>query len=365
MNADSTIAENLAQAIRLVATTAHSEEDLRVGVEHALSATLQALSLTVMPEYETTTLSGSADAVYGHVVIEYKRPGRLAEKGFPTKLAAQLARYLADQARRAGSRSKQIEALERMIGVGLDGEQILFLRYSATGRKRGSPLSDFRSLKDFGSLDLPGGFQMVGPVPVSRESVGLLLLYLRSLARRPLTPEALADDFGPQGDIAPCLISLLYTALQMHHDHPRVATFFAEWQRIFGIVYGEELGKAEKDAPDLALYRMVQSSGRGAATMPLQPLFFAVHTYYALLIKFLELASLQGGALVGSFVNQLPALPDGPRGRSRPCRRLWSLICCIPSPAGQTSAGGRPRPVATSSCRTRPNPAGGPSPKAR
>jgi hypothetical protein len=114
MNADLTAAESLAQAIRRVARKAHSEEDLRVGIEQALSATLQALSLTATPEYEKTTLSGSADAVYGHVVIEYKRPGRLAEKDFPAKLAAQLARYLSDQTRRAGSQAKQTAAHARI-----------------------------------------------------------------------------------------------------------------------------------------------------------------------------------------------------------------------------------------------------------
>ena len=305
MSTELTAAENLAQNIRQVAKKARSEEDLRVGVERALGATLQALGLTATPEYEKTTFSGSADAVYGHLTIEYKRPGRLAGKDLPA-ITEQIARYLTDQARRAGGKTKQAEALEKMIGVGLDGEQILFLRYSATGRKRESPL-DFRGLSDLGSLEgLPGGFQMVGPVEVGRESVELLLLYLRSLSRKPLTPEALAADFGPQGDIAPHLVNVFYNALQAHRDHPRVATFFAEWDRIFGIVYGEELGQAERDAPELAaLYRATPEA-------ELKPLFFAVHTYYALLMKFLavELASLQGGALVGSFVAALPAATE-------------------------------------------------------
>jgi len=312
MSSNLTAAENLAQAILQVAQRARSEEDLRVGVEQALSATRQALELTARPEYEKTTFSGSADAVYGHVTIEYKRPGRLSEKDFPAKLAKQIARYLTDQARRAGGRAKQIEALEKMIGVGLDGKQILFLRYSATGRERESPLPPLPGTQmSFLDVDeYAGGFQMVGPVPVGRESVELLLLYLRSLSRKPLTPEALAADFGPQGDIAPNLVNVFYTALQAHRDHPRVATFFAEWDRIFGIVYGEELGKAEKDAPELAaLYRTV--GGRKGAPL-LKPLFFAVHTYYALLMKFLavELASLQGGALVSSFVAALPAMTE-------------------------------------------------------
>jgi hypothetical protein len=308
MRSDLLAAENLAQAIRRVAQKAHSEEDLRIGVEQALSATFQALGLTATPQYEKTTLRGSADAVYGHAVIEYKRPGRLSEKGYPAKLGGQIGRYLTDLAGPAGAHAKQAEALEKMIGIGLDGEHILFLRYSASGRKRESPLPPLPGTQlSFLDLDQPaGGFQMVGPVPVGRESVELLLLYLRSLSRKPLTPEALAADFGPQGEVAPHLVNAFYTALQAHRDHPRLATFFAEWDRIFGIVYGEELGQARKDAPELAaLYRAVPKA-------ELKPLFFAVHTYYALLMKLLavELASLQGGALVGSLVAMLPAMAD-------------------------------------------------------
>ena len=306
MTSEPMAADSLAQAVLQVAKKAHSEEDLRVGVERALHTTLDSLGLAASPEYEKTTLSGSADAVYGHVVIEYKRPGRLCEKGYPDKLAAQLAQYLTDLAARAGSQEKQLEALEKVVGVGLDGQQILFLRYSATGRERESPLPALPGTQ-VGFLNLEehtGGFQIVGPVPVGKESIELLLLYLRSLSRKPLTAEALAAEFGPQGDIAPRLVSLFYGALEAHGDHPRVATLFDEWDRVLGIVYGEELGQASKDAPELAaLYRATPSA-------KLKPLFFAVHTYYALLMKFLavELASLQSGALVGCFAATLPAM---------------------------------------------------------
>jgi hypothetical protein len=305
---NSIAAEALAEAIRQVAHQAHNEEELRVGVERALSDTLQALGLTTTPEYEKTTLSGAADAVYGHVIIEYKRPGRIASKGQADEIVKQIARYLTDLASSAGNRADQFEALEKMIGVGLDGQRIVFLRYSATGRQRESPLPALPGTQaSFLEIDeYKGGFQVIGPVPIERESIELLLLYLRSLSRKPLTPEALAADFGPQGEIAPRLVNLFYTVLQTHRDHPRVATLFAEWDRVFGIVYGEELRKAQKDAPQLAaLYNAVEKA-------ELKPLFFAVHTYYALLMKFLavELASLQGGALVGSFVTTLPTMVE-------------------------------------------------------
>lgn len=70
MSSDLIAAENLAQAIRQVAKRARSEEDLRVGVEHTLGATLQALGLTATPEYEKITLSGSASAYVAHVLSE-------------------------------------------------------------------------------------------------------------------------------------------------------------------------------------------------------------------------------------------------------------------------------------------------------
>jgi len=307
-------ADTLVQSIREVARRATSEEDVRFGVEHALSNTLESLGLRRQAEYEKTTFSGSADAVYGHVIIEYKRPGRLAETGFPAKLSEQIGRYLVDFTRSAGGWEKQSKALEKMIGIGIDGQQIMFLRYSASGRRRDLPVaplpgtpSSFYEIADFGS-EGKGGFVATGPVQITKESIGLLLLYLRSLSRKPLTPEGLASKFGPQSEVARQTVNALFQALQANRAQPRVATFFAEWQRIFGIVYGEEMGDAEKDAPELAaLYGAV-----GGKSTPLQPLFFAVHTYYALLMKFLaiELASLQEGALVGSFAAILPSMPD-------------------------------------------------------
>ena len=79
---------------------------------------------------------------------------------------------------------------------------------------------------------------------------------------------------------------------------------YEEWKRIFGIVYGQELVKAESDARALArLYHITEFTD-------LKSLLFAVHTYYALFMKLLaaELLSLQQGALLASIAEQLPAL---------------------------------------------------------
>jgi len=302
-----TPAAQFADRILRAAHQAQSEEDLKIAVESALEKALTTLGIQFTPEYEKTILRGAADAVYGHVVIEYEKPGKLAKEAGRAETVGQLTRYLLGQTTSQGD--KQAEALAKMIGVSLDGQQILFVRHTAAGRGRefslpGLPAGQMRWLEEKG---IAGRFQILGPYPVNEASIGVFLLYLRSLARKPLTPEALARDFGPSGDIAANLVGALHTALLAHQNKARVATFFNEWERLFGIVYGEELGKADADAQELAkLYRI-------KGKPELKPLLFTVHTYYALLVKFLavELVSLQGGLLVTSFASDLPALADG------------------------------------------------------
>jgi type I restriction-modification system DNA methylase subunit len=85
-----------------------------------------------------------------------------------------------------------------------------------------------------------------------------------------------------------------------------VKAFFTEWDRIFGVVYGQELERAEKAAEETAsLYQM-------PGGVRLKQLLFAIHTYYAFLMKIIavELLSMQKESTVTSFVRDLGALDD-------------------------------------------------------
>jgi SAM-dependent methyltransferase len=187
-----------------------------------------------------------------------------------------------------------------MAGIGLDGHQILFVRYR--GRKPAAAVAAERPRPQMSFFPdaVSGDFEVVGPRPVTTESIETFLLYLHSLARLPLTPEALADTFGPRGDIAQHVVGTLYAKLHKT-DNRRVQTFFAEWQRIFGIVYGQDIGKAEADARALG-------KQFGVKTVPkLKEFLFCVHTYFALLMKLLaaEVMTLQRGAMMQSFIAPL------------------------------------------------------------
>jgi hypothetical protein len=308
----------LAEAIREVAQRARTEEDVRVGVEKLLEPALRLLGVVAQPRYEkrvhrgagrsVLTAPGRADALYGQAVIEYEPPGKLSTARGVSSTRKQLEGYLLGL---AGLGEHREDALRRVAGIGLDGQSIFFLRYrgdrpSAEEERPKGPLTQLPLLAE----EPPkGSFSLVGPFSITEESVNEFLLHLRALRRRPLEADELAKEFGPAGGVAHEMVNALYSRLEEcltapGNPFPRVETLYEEWKRIFGIVYGQELVKAQRDAQALArLYQVTEFSD-------LKPLLFAVHTYYALLMKLLaaELLSLQQGALLASVAEQLPAL---------------------------------------------------------
>ena len=293
----------------------HSEEDLRIGVEKLLEPALQQLGIHAEPRYErhirrtVLTAPGRADALYGQTIIEYEPPGKLSTRRGLSSTIKQLEGYLLGL---AGSGSQREASLRRMAGIGIDGLSIFFLRY------RGDKPPIEREIPRAKAAQLPllaeeapkGSFSLIGPYAVTEESISEFLLHLRALRRRPLAADELAKEFGPSGAVAHQIVNALYSRLEEcltapGDTFPQVETLYEEWKRIFGIVYGQELVKAQRDANALArLYHVTEFTD-------LKPLLFAVHTYYALFMKLLaaELLSLQQGALLASTAEQLPALP--------------------------------------------------------
>jgi type I restriction-modification system DNA methylase subunit len=153
------------------------------------------------------------------------------------------------------------------------------------------------------------GFHFLGPYPITKDSLTNLLIFVRAAARRPLTAKDLSDVFGPEHDVARQAVSEIYSAvmrLQRLSAPSRVKAFFTEWDRIFGVVYGQELEKAEKTAEETAsLYQM-------PGGVRLKQLLFAIHTYYAFLMKIIaiELLSMQRESSITSFIRDLGALDD-------------------------------------------------------
>jgi len=301
--------EELVESIRRAAASGRSEEDLKMAMEPRLQEYLKAADgVTVSPTYEVRTgLAGRRDAVYGHFTLEYKRPGYLNNERNCKRAAQQLAEYLETVAGEAGSP----DALKRVAGACTDGRHIFFLRYWPRELIHARPVYAKRQLSLFGANEAPGGFQMLGPFAVNKASLQELLRYLRALGRKPLVAEALAEVFGPGSDVAQDTVGALYRALG-NTSSQLVQALYKQWEQVFGVVYGAETSKAEKDVPELAQgYGLPQDAALKSA-------LFAVHTYFALIMKLLaaEILALQEGALTPSLLSELLGL-EGPALKER------------------------------------------------
>lgn len=277
------IADSLADSASKIMQQAKTEEDLRVGFEKLIDPILKEIGTITHPRYERgskeakSVYRGRPDAVHGQVIIEYEAPESFKSKRKVQHAFEQLIGYLS-----AESKSSKIN---KLVGVGFDGQSIFFVQYKG---KEDKPIDETK-------------FVMQGIYPFNSESARTFLIYLRSLARLSLTAENLADKFGPKSQLAPQAVSAFADALE-NWKSPRVEVFFNEWKRLFGIVYGEQFNSHQlKEAVALStLYKVSKETD-------FQELLFSVHTYFALLMKFIaaELLSLKESAFATSFTHQL------------------------------------------------------------
>ena len=306
--------ERLASDLRRVARDSHTEEDFKMGAEPLIRRAFDNLGVDVdIVRYEKATGFRSkrnlADVVYGYLVIEYKAPGKLRRKATLRESKGQLERYLTGEADRLGANKEVV--LEKMVGISLDGEQILFCRFSRTARLLTPPVPVRRAdqMGLFPHEAATRGFQFLGPYPVNASSLANLLIFARAAARRPLTAHDLSMVFGPSNSVAQQAVSELYSAVmrgQRRTGPSRVKTFFQEWDRLFGVVYGQEVEKAERTAEETA--RLYQMPGG----VRLKQFLFGIHTYYAFLMKLIavELLAMQRESTVEAIVGELPALDN-------------------------------------------------------
>ncbi|PIV54994.1 hypothetical protein COY52_06275 [Candidatus Desantisbacteria bacterium CG_4_10_14_0_8_um_filter_48_22] len=324
--------EKLADEIKEIARRAQTEEDLKMAVEPLLQNAFKKIGVDIESvgyERTSTALKGKrTDAVYGYLLIEYKVPGKLSSKPGIKAVSEQIEHYLAGQAVQVGQQKEDF--LEKAVGVALDGERILFIRFTKTPVFLQPPIPIEGTERElFPEIKVGRGFQVLGPYPVNKDSISNLLIFIRASGRRPLTAKGLADVFSPSCLLTQRAVSELYSALvgaQRRQVPSRIKTFFQEWNKIFGIVYGQELEKAEKSAEKTAqLYKMPGGSR-------LQQLLFAIHTFYAFLMKLMaiELISLQRKSTIESFVKDASALSDD---------KLKEKLAYLESGAGFTAEG--------------------------
>jgi hypothetical protein len=246
----------IAQQIQNAAGWAKSEMDLQVEVAGFLKDFAREAKINPLEGHQNVTIAtGRADSVYGSVIVEYKRPGTLS----PNKEAAPNKAVIDQLKRRFYDMNREEHRNWRsMFGVGTDGKYFIFLRF------RDDKWTDQE------------------PLEVNRYSTERFLWALYNLGQKGKSyqPEYLHGDFGSESPIAQEGVRTLCEEIQAT-DNPRAQVFFNQWKILFGEVCGYDVENLSDKLKKLAEFYHVKGKPQPAA------LLFAVHTYYAILIKLL------------------------------------------------------------------------------
>ena len=273
-------AEEIANEIIKIAKESISEEDLKQGVEYIIKSKIIEKLKSIEKDseipygkwkppkarYEVTLITGiRVDALYGTLMIEYERPKTFENRRGFENAVEQIKEYIRDQA--------QIEArFPKYFGVVLDGYKIGFVRYR-------------EGIKNFESM---------GPFEVNKNNIAKLIEAILGLKRKALSAEELLKDFGPESSIARESIRAFYIKLQT--PSPRTQVLYDDWKRIFSQICSYSIDKLK----GLEKYY-------GFSDVDSEKLLFALHTYYALIMKLLaaEVAALYVAPKLLSYLKSL------------------------------------------------------------
>ncbi|MGO9274303.1 MAG: N-6 DNA methylase [Terriglobia bacterium] len=247
----------IADQIRGAAALAKSEMDLQIDVAAALKKFAGDAKITLEGHHNVTIATGRPDSVYGSVIVEYKEPGNLS----PNKDAANNKKVIDQLKKRFYDMNREEHRQwNSMFGVGTDGKYFIFLRF------RDDKWTDQE------------------PLEVNRYSTERFLWALYNLGQKgkPYKPEYLNGDFGSesQAGLARDGVAVLYEEI-LKTANPKAQIFFNQWKILFGEVCGYDVENLSDKLKKLAEFYKVKGK-----TQPAQ-LLFAVHTYYAILIKLL------------------------------------------------------------------------------
>lgn len=190
---------------------------------------------------------GRADATFQEAIFEYKKPNYfLREKGIQEVLYGRDEEDsgLYDYILSASSESYYdatglVANLLSKIGIGFDGKQFIFARFV--------PSSLLNEIKDSKVISFPFGKY---PVKFSyfilplEKGIRYLTLVLSQRDKKMLTKNNILEDINPRNAFVRKSILSIYNELEFEltdiRGSNRVRTLFAEWDKTFGKLYGED-----------------------------------------------------------------------------------------------------------------------------
>ena len=250
---------------------ARNEAQLRHELENALQRSCLELGIAWTPFQLDRTLRGPArslrfvDVAHGAVVIEYEAPASFRARegerlGHAKAQAEEYVALLADEEGRSA---------QAYLAVVWDGAHIAFGRRAGLefGWDRLLPFDDAAAQRVLDALAADG-------VPL-------------------VHPRLLSQLTGPESPHGAQLVPALFSALQQTPERAttsKTQLLFTEWQRLFGQAAG-----VQSEGLRRLLQRQSSAHGHDYAAHP-QRYLFALHTYIAMVAKFVAACALPGVA---------------------------------------------------------------------
>ena len=258
------------------------EENLRVLVldciKNKIIEPLKKEGINIPFELEHTLPSGKRiDLLCGNAIIEFKDLNKFSSESDIEKAKSQVIDYIKEKAK------YDKKNFDNFLGV-IISDKIAFVRYNKIEDK----------------------WKLEGPYEINKDSIRELIEALRGLRKKSLSAEELVKDFGIKSQISKKIVRLLYTKLLNTTEKEKTWALFNDWKRLFGQIIGysdeKDLEKF-KELKELKEYYEIKDTN-----IRYSYLIFAIHTYYALIMKLLaaEIASIHaGGKWYRSYIGDI------------------------------------------------------------
>lgn len=291
----------------------NSEDDVKIHFYADILKPMLASNPDVLESFnsEHTFLKGGyADATVSNVSFEYKDYGMFdresgkSEALFGRKLKKGLDRGLYDyiishsEINKSDSESVIVKKLTNGYGVGFDGKSFIFARYVPSSRYETLDVSKTQHKEE--TFNLPVKFVW----ETSNFDHGLykLSLLFQQTQKLALTKGNLVNIISPKNTFVREAVLKIYKSLDAavtfdennrNQYMPRVSTLFKEWDRVFGVLYGNENEETDFTAVVPAikeLYNIDEDE-----EIDYKKYLFALQTFFNIFLKL----------LVNSFLSRL------------------------------------------------------------
>lgn len=247
---------------------------------------------------------GRADAVFENLAFEIKKLGYFDTlKGINEALFGRndkdngLYEYIFELANieKTDSDEIKIKKITHQVGIGFDGKRFIFARFATSHNnqiikiKKGSLANQ--------EFNLPLNFTYeIFDIESGIERLKILIRQREKLA---LSKETLLQFINPNQPNIRNGVNTIYKSLMSNFDSSnpsnRVITLYNEWDRVFGVLYGEENEQTDFTDYIKPLKDLYQIDDSQYPNLDMKKYLFSLQTYFNILIKL----------LINNFLKQL------------------------------------------------------------